>query len=590
MWVNQRTTSLKLLLVLVTAWAPAAMATEHLNSGAVRVWGEISTTYRVREVGDDESRNSNRLNTGTISASSYLWRPWFALLNGSLSLSTDESDSSGQPATQDEFTTGDAQFDLFPTSRFPFQARYLKSRNEFDTETFSSDVETTEYGLSQRYRSVDGMNNYLADFETREQSHSDSNRFVADSLLLSGGNRFGRQTLSTDIKLDRVDNETSGETFDSHALTFDHGYDSGANLTMDNLLSRSTTENDLLSSQSEVDNAQLLSFAAWHPQDRKDIRLTGSLRFAETRQAEQRIATATDDPIESEIETANANLNQGLIYDYSDNLQLSEAVNASYVETDGNLIYTASESLAARYTPDRYDTRLGDYGWTASSTYSRLHGDVETEHSVDSQFNHSLLNDYSSAGDYQLRTNLTQSFLYQFESEEADEKSVDHSYSVTWSNSASRNQNLVRFFISDSRSLDGDEDFFRLANLQYSGSTRLSRYAQINGNVTLQRTEQREQGIRSSQGVQNGQIEYRHNRVFNVVGLGFHTRLQLSQRQTDAERFIQDLDSGTEVFWENALRYRIGRLESEIELDFVKVGDEYDQLFKFELIRSFGDL
>ena len=41
---------------------------------------------------------------------------------------------------------------------------------------------------------------------------------------------------------------------------------------------------------------------------------------------------------------------------------------------------------------------------------------------------------------------------------------------------------------------------------------------------------------------------------------------------------------------ENTLRYRIGRLDVETELDFIKVNGDYDRLFKFKLTRSFGDL
>ncbi|MBT8148046.1 MAG: hypothetical protein KJN90_14405, partial [Gammaproteobacteria bacterium] len=54
------------------------------DRGPVRVWGELSSAYRVRESVGGDSENTNWLNTGTISASSYVWRPWFALVNGSL--------------------------------------------------------------------------------------------------------------------------------------------------------------------------------------------------------------------------------------------------------------------------------------------------------------------------------------------------------------------------------------------------------------------------------------------------------------------------------------------------------------------------
>ena len=90
-----------------------ALAADDL--GPMRVWGELSSAYRLRESIGGDSENINWLNTGTIGASSYLWRPWFALVNGSLSLSVEENKDDDQAKSKDEFTTGDIHFNLFPS-------------------------------------------------------------------------------------------------------------------------------------------------------------------------------------------------------------------------------------------------------------------------------------------------------------------------------------------------------------------------------------------------------------------------------------------------------------------------------------------
>ncbi len=564
----------------------SALAIEY--SGPVRIWGELSSTYRVRESGDSGSRNSNLLNTGTISASSYVWRPWFALVNGSLSLSVDETDLEDQPTSTNEFTTGDAQFNLFPTSRFPFRAYIIESRNQRDNEAFESEIETTEYGVSQRYRSVDGRHNYRAEYDNREQDDSSQNKFVSESLLLSGDNRLGEHDLETDIKLDTVDNTTTNEQAEGHAITLDHSYGDSNSFSLDNLVSTSTTEKDLFDSSSEDEISQLFSFLTWHPQNRKDLRLNGSLRLSEARLSRQPVGAALNEVIEDE--TTVANINQGLLYEYSNNLLFSQSINVNSVENDGEVQTIASESLSARYLSDRSITALGDYGWTAATTFNNLHGDIESEQSLDNQFSHSLLNNYSVLGGYQLKTDLIQSLNYEYESEQADEKSIDHSYSVTWSKSAIANQSLIRFFISDSRSLNRDDDFFQLVNLQYTGSNRISRYSQLSGNITLQHTREKFEGRQSEQTVSNGQLEFRKDRVFQISGMFFLSDLQMSKHETDTDRLIRDPDSDTVISWENSLRYRIGRLETELDIDFVKVGDKYDRLFRFQLTRSFGDL
>lgn len=564
----------------------SALAAEH--QGAVRTWGELSSTYRVRESGASDNKNSSWLNTGTISASSYIWRPWFALVGGSLSLSVEDIDSEGQPTSTNEFTTGDLNFGLFPTSRFPFNAYFIESRNQLDNDAFRRDVTTTEYGVSQLYRSLDGSHNYRAEYESNLQDDSDQNEFVSESLSLSGGNRLGRHDIDTEIRLDAVDNLTTNEQADSHTITLEHGYGEATNFSIDNLLSTSAADIDLFDSSSEVDTSQLSSFLSWNPRNRKDLRLTGNLRLSESSLSRQSVNAAPNEVVESETEIAN--LNQGLIYQHSDNLQLSESINANTVESGGEEVFTASESLSARYSPDRLNTPMGDYGWTAITTYNNLHGDVVSEQSLDNQFSHSLLNNYSVEGGYQLRTNLTQSLNYEYQSEQADEKSIDHSYSVTWSNAAVNNQSLIRFFISDSHSLNRDDDYRQLLNLQYAGSNRISRYAQLSGNVTLQHSRLKFDGQLSEQTVSNGQLEFRKDRAFQVPGMSFLSSLELSKTDFEAEQLINDPDTDTLVSWENSLFYRIGRLEVELEIDFIKVDDEFDRLFKFELTRSFGDL
>jgi len=586
-----RTITCGLFLVLVMVNVPNAMAFEH--NGPVRVWGELSSTYRVRESGTDHSKNTNLLNSGTISASSYVWRPWFALVNGSLSLSVEDTDIEDQPSSTNEFATGDIHFSLFPSSRFPFSAYYIESRNQFDNDTFGSDVTNTEYGVSQLYRSVDGRHDYRAEYETDKQENNRQednaqSEFISESLLLSVGNRLGRHSIDTDVKLDTVDNTTTDEQVSTKSITLDHNYGDASNFSLDNLLSNSTVELDLVDSNDELDTSQLSSFLFWRPRNKRDLRLTGSLRLSETDNRKQPANVTLLEPVE--IETSTANLNQGLIYEYTDNLQFSESINVNSVESEGETQTIISEALSVRYSADRATTALGDYGWFAGTSYRNLHGDAESEKSLDSQLSQSLHNDYSDEGNYQLRTNLTQSLNYDYESEREDEKSIDHSYSVTWSSSAIKNQNLIRFFISDSRNLNREGDVFQLVNFQYTGSMRYSRYSQLNGNLTLQQTNQESGRQKSEQTTSNGRLVYLHNRAFQVSGLSFLSELRLSQSQSDADRLFDGHNSDTEVSLENSLLYRIGRLEVELNIDFIKVGDEYDRLFKFELTRSFGDL
>ena len=578
-----------LLPLVLVVGAGDAMALQHRDDGPLRLWGEISSTYRVVQPGGaDAGRSTNLRNTGTISASTYLWRPWFALLNGSLSLSTDETESDDQFNAEDQFVTGDLDFNLFPTSRFPFSAYYRESRNEFDNSNLTRNVDTVEYGLTQRYRTPDGRHRYRGEYENNHQDRGEGVVFDTENFLLAASNRIGRHSLNTDISFDAVDNRGTGESLDSQTLTLDHAWDGVPNLTLDNLASHTVSESDLIGARNDIEISQFSSFATWQPRDRRDLRLTGSVRLIETTLVDEVLTTSPASRSEHEIESVN--LNQGLIWDATDQLQFSESVNANRTTNDGEELFIASESIAASYSSLRAETRLGDYGWFVSSSYTNLHGDLEREELLEAQFSHSLMNDYSNAGAYRLTGNVTQSLSYQDRSVGDDENRLGHSYSLTWSDAAAGGRNLVRFYASDSRQLNEEEDYFQLLNLQYTGSSQRDRYAYFDGNVTLQLTRQRSDGDESEETLTNGYIKYRRDRLFRVIGLTFSSELQLNQRRSETERFLQDFDEDTGVTWENTLLYRVGRLETELEIDFVKVGDEYDRLFKFRLNRTFGDL
>jgi len=577
---------LYLIFTLLMVRVSGAMAVE--RSGPQRVWGELSSTYRERQSGSGDGRNTEWENMGSIAASSYIWRPWFALVNGQLNLTVNETDTSGRPATESEFVTGDLHLSLFPTSRFPFSAYYIENRSQFDDVVFDSDVKTTEYGLRQLYRSFDGRHNFRAEYENDQRSDSERDDFLAERLIFATDNRLADQLIDTDITLDTVENKDADEHTDRYSITVDHSSESAINLRFENLLSASTIERDLFDTSSEIEIAQLSSYLSWHPKDSKDLRLTGSLRFLENRVNEQSTGATPVVPIDSETKVAN--FGQGLIYQYNDNLQFSESINANQSESEGELASTLSEALSARYLADPIITERGDYSWNAGTTYNNLHGDIESRQSLDNQFSHSLMKYRVLANGFQMRSNLTQSLSYIYLSQDEDDKRLDHSYTITWSDASIQNQSMIRLLFRDRRELNEDDDNSQLLNLQYNGTNRIDRYSQFNGNATLQLSRQESEGRGRQQTTVNGQLRYRRIQAFQVPGLVFFSELQLSRNDSNDDDFVVDSSQGTGVTWENTLEYNIGRFEAQVELDFVKSNGGYDQLFKFQVTRSFGDL
>ncbi len=584
-------------LVLAVSLLPVlamsvAEATRHGPPGPHRIWGELSTSYRVRQIAGRDTSDLSWRNSGTLSASSYIYRPWFALISGSLSVSVDETEYAEQPPVEDEFTTGRFQFDLFPTSRFPFSLYAIRDRSELDDTTFDQDVTTTRYGARQQYRSRDGMHHYRARYENDRQRSGELDNFEANRVNLAASNQFGRHAFGTDIEFDEVDEKVTGDRAENISITELHTYRDSAAFSLENLVSTSQTENKFGQSFTDIDTAQLSSFLAWRPAEAGRLRLTGSLRMSETRIGEQLAATQTMPPAFRQTDTATANVNQGLIYEYSDNLVLSESINANYVENSGKITFVGSESFRASYTADRVALGRADYGWSLSSALTNQHGDIETRQTLGNQLRHSLARAHTVRNAYQFRLTLAQALNYDFETSLPDDRSIDHTLNVSWSDLSSSDRSTVSMIITDSRSLGPDEDRFRLYNLQYFGTFRIDRYSRLAGNLTLQHSERSDGELRSRRTVSNGQLEFARERLFGVSNLSLRSLLRLNKQQSETERFIQDLrtDPGAETALLNALHYRIGKLETRLNLDIVEQDGEIDRLLRFYLKRSFGDL
>lgn len=570
----------------------SAGATSRYNDRSVRVWGDISSTYRDREYDGGDSHASEWLNMSSISASSYIWQPWFATAMGNLAFSVDETEVSGQEPVQDQYISGRFQLNLFPTSRFPFTAYTSHSRNELDDVIFSRDVTNTELGFIQQYRSVDGRHHYRANYE-RNLRDDEINNYITDTWVLSSSNQFKNQVIYGDIQYDKVENEIQTDKAVSYSVTGRQTYNKVNNLTLENLVSTSAVDNEFLSTETRSETAQFSSLLSWRPGNRDNLNITGSFRVSELllENIPDTQNPSAGDVNEHEISTLN--INQGLIYNYSRNIIINESINGSYNKNDGETQFTGSESIGINYSPDTIKLLIGNYSWSVGGTINNTHGDVENEKSLNSRISHSLSDSYILSKSAVLNTDITQSLNYDYRTISEDSETLNHSFSVTWNNSTITNQSFIRFLASDTRILDTEENSFQLFNLQFTGQFRINRYTRVTGNLTLQKSIQNSGQEQTDSEVINGQMDFYRNRLFQIPRLNFKSELKFSRQQSESERFISELTTNepdSEVEWKNSLDYMIGRFEAKLGLDYIKSDDEFDRLIKIQIKRSFGDL
>ena len=560
----------------------------------VRVWGDLSSVYRERDYIAGEVHSMDWLNVATINASSYIWEPWFALVNGGLSLSSDKKwgDGTGQPATNDQYIDGNFRLSIFPASRFPFQFYASKSKNEFDEEVFGRTIDNTVVGVRQHYTSLDRRSFYSGNIERNKRDDLEQDSFVRDSFTFSARNRLENNILSAGVEFDNRE-QPNEDSEKNYSITGRHTFTGSRSLTIDNVLSSSQSHSDFISSSSVTENNQLFSFASWRPGQRTDLNVTGNLRVSGLTQSfenQDPSLASTSDITSSEL--AVVNINQGLIYNYNPSVTITESINGTQSETEGVAQFGGSESIGVRYNSDYLKISMGRYSWHADSNFNRTHGDsVSTESALNNQLGHSLSKEIVLATDIKLQSRFNQAAGYNIRTSRDNARTMNHSMTVSWSEVGVSNRPAIRFLAADNRVKDIDEQQFLILNLQISNDYRFNRYNHFLVNLTLQKSvvTTGQDSTESSYG--NGRLNYINNRFFNVMRLSFRTELNYSRKVSDSQNdTLNASDSEYNNSWKNELVYRVGLLSTRFNLDYVKNGDVYDRILKIQFTRNFGDL
>lgn len=557
----------------------------------IRTWGDLSTIYRERDFNNGMSPSTDWLTVSTINASSYIWHPWFALINGSLSFASNEEASNDAVTSRDEFINGKFQLNLFPTSRFPFTFYANKNKNELDAKLFNRTITNTLIGMRQQYRSLDGKQFYSANLERNKRDDIDQTSFVNDALGFTAGYQLQENKLSGDINYDNTSNSNEDDTT-NYALTGRHSYTGKKNLTLENLLSTTQTHSDFINASTDITNNQFSSFLSWQPASRSDLNITGNIRVSNLRQlSEQKNPVLPGNTI-TRTEQPALNFNQGLIYNFTPRITITESINASQIENNNIGQFSMSESAGISYNSDLVKTVTGYYSWNAGSNINRVHGKfIPTEKTLQLRLGHSLSKDLFLTPAIKIKSNFNQSLGNKVSSIGEDAESLNHSLSLAWSESSTSNSSFVRFLASDVRNYDVAKNKFQLLNLQITNDYRFSRHSHLLVNMTLQKSR-----VTTSQGVTNsqhgsGQINFVKNRFLNTPELSFKSKLKFSRKKSDNPNdFVISDDSVIDNSWENELIYRIGLFEARLNLAYINNDDEYDRLIKIQLTRRFGDL
>jgi hypothetical protein len=582
----------------------------------IRLGGKLGLEQRWSR-SEDGLRSSRSLLGASADAASYIWQPWFIQLRAGLGLILSQGTDQQVlgPRNEDNNTswTGRLGVQVFPASRFPFEARADVADSRTSGDYVGTDYRSTRYGFSQSYRPLRGNENYNLGYESSTLSTAgrpDDTVKVLRGLMIR---TFGAQTL--ELSGSETLNERGGRHDSSQitSLAARHNYRPRGTFLVDNLATYNDirVRNDASSIDLTTDITQLSTFVTWRPEQGQPLYspdhplfFTGSVRLTDSRIANNGASGSRQ----------SADGTFGLSYDISRNLRAGGGLSVSRqkARADGVAVPEGDDTLSNQtatltYTPDPIVKGAWRYSPNLSASASGTQGTADGSRNTESaQAGHTLSRSWLGESHGQLSLNFTQSLGATLDSAVPDfTRTLTHAVSLYRQFlNGGMTQSYAGLSLSDSRNQGAVDSIFQLANLQYTQRKQLTRNSSWSGNVTAQATRIRfdpsglatpalagstDSGWRT---YYSAGLSFENFHAFGVPRLRFIALANANSQQLE-RRTEGDLDAPRERInhlIEARLEYMIGRLETRVVARSSQVDDRRIDSIFFRIHRRFGVL
>jgi len=574
-------------------------------------WGGSTGLQLRRNSSSDGAHSSDAQENLYLRASSYIYAPWMAQVAGNLALTQNQGSSfSGTGGAGNESqqkstgVNGGGSLNLFPISRFPFQATYDVSSSQNSSDIVSSAYTNTRVGLRQSYRPEAGSYSVTGGYD---HSTIDSGAQGKDKVGAWFGS-FSRNTEVQSLQMSGNYSETTrsvnGESSRLINLNSSHTYQLVENLSYNSQATITDTTLNYLNGTglSKIHGRfmQFNSFLTWHPED-EDIPLyvNGGVRTL----------SALNESPDSSSTSQSIGANLSATYTYSPNLAFNGNGLVTHLASSGS----GSQMLGligggATYTGDPLTFGKFSYNWNAVASGSEQTGGIRGNNlTMTGQLNHTLQRALGEGGDSAWYFTVGQSVA-----ESADRllgKTTSLSHNAGMSYRASRGESLNGFAslnASDVMTIGANPGHFRYMNLQLNGQAQFSPRSSGSVNLTFQWSAQNNpvvQSTFSSTSLTNnsnnsnnsrlniyGSAVYQQMRVFGVQGLRYNMTFNANTLAHD-DRLSGDVNGSIErvaYSLENRLDYRVGLLDFQLKGLVTEAAGKKNALIFFKASRDFG--
>lgn len=572
----------------------------------IRWGGSLGYTHQ-RSSSNTGYTSSSQGVFANLSASSYLYAPWFARVSARLGITTSSSESSSTvggvaESNRSSNLVGGGEVNMFSSSRYPFRAYFDRTDSRASGVLVTNDYVSNRFGMTQNFRSEDGNSGGNLIFDRSEINTSNGKR--DEVTALSGG-------YSTQLGI--VQNSFNGRySLGERSGTGDHARLIGLNSshianisdTLNWGATMNYTDSDIRTS-SGLGNAtsthgrylQLYTYGSWLPdfEDLDDLPLTlsGGLRY-----------TAQDTQFGGDGFTANTlGGNLSALYRYSNNLSfsLNGAMNQLNQSQGASQTITQLGS-SVNYTGNPLSIGKFSYNWNtgANANWQSGYGPTPANSVTSGQAGHNLSRIFTLSPGQTLSFNGSQSINVINSALVGTTQSLTHTLSANLGmTSAERFSGSVSTMLSDVRTTGYLEQGYRVLNVGFFGQGQLSQISSANVNLMFNWSDQSFKtvdsfGVPVTQNAQhmtlNGSASYNHLRFAGVRGLRYTLSFAADTRLRDDRLYGNangEIDRARFTL-SNRLEYRIGLLDFRLSLVNNEVGGKKNALLFFQVARQIG--
>ena len=604
------------------AAAAAAAPPEEEPQEQARAWrlppflwtGSLAYDLRMSRASQEASSRS-QLVTGNLGLKTYIYQPWLAVVTGNVGLTSNwSSQSSGatvsgpfgtdaslheQIRSREQFLTGNARVDVFPQSRFPFEAHVERNDSRIDSGLASTfDFQTTNFGFSQRYRPVNGTWTATGAYDHREQS-GQGFRAKQDTFNGDYGTRWKFNELNLSMSQSRARSVESDDDSRFGSLVARHNYVPSSALSINSTANWTRTQERAAVAATDLQVLQWSSVGLWR-REGSPLALTGSARALHLR--EDLGGTALD----------SGGLTLGANYEYNKNLRLTANTGFNTTRSADHQANGFTGTVGAAYQGDTLSFADVRYNWFASGslgTSLNQGSDTPSEQqtALNLQLGHTATRSWALGQESSFSVNAAQTLAWtqtRSNLHSLDEvgggkhTSLLNTLAATWQTGGGGRTAYLRTSYSDSMELQGGNNRFQLFNFQLSGNYEIDNRRSFSGDLTFQRTWQSTDTLLDGAAVvpsgragtmgASGEVTYQEQRVFGVPRLRFISRLKLAQDVLKQPGTLLSLPDRETRLWENRLDWSVGRLDTQLILRLSQVDGRNRQSLMFRIQRMFG--